>query len=130
MKKVLIVNPNKWGRGITHIWIPSHSGLLKDSGLDVELFDATFYKDWTNNEVRINTKNEMYKPTQYESFIKYNSNDIITDFQKVINTFNPDIIFGSAISSHIHAEGEYSNIFNYIILNVYQIGILIQQKAI
>ena len=22
---VLLINPNKWGRGITHIWIASHS---------------------------------------------------------------------------------------------------------
>ena len=29
MAKILLVNPNKWGRGITHIWIASHSGLLK-----------------------------------------------------------------------------------------------------
>ena len=29
MAKVLFINPNKWGRGITHIWIASHSSALK-----------------------------------------------------------------------------------------------------
>ena len=29
MAKILFINPNKWGRGITPIWVASHSGLLK-----------------------------------------------------------------------------------------------------
>ena len=29
MSRVLLINPNKWGRGITHIWIPTHASILK-----------------------------------------------------------------------------------------------------
>tara|TARA_X000000950_G_C13508319_1_gene494673 strand:+ start:106 stop:216 length:111 start_codon:yes stop_codon:yes gene_type:complete len=29
MAKVFLVNPNKYGRGHTHIWIASHSSFLK-----------------------------------------------------------------------------------------------------
>ena len=42
MARILLINPNKWGRGITAIWIPAHAALLKARGHKVELFDATF----------------------------------------------------------------------------------------
>ena len=29
MAKILFINPNKWGRGITPIWVASHAGLFK-----------------------------------------------------------------------------------------------------
>ena len=112
MSKILFINPNKWGRGITHIWIASHSGILKRNNHDVELFDSTFYSNWSLNEVQFQTDNKMYKQTNYDQFLKLNSNDIVEDLQKKINKFNPDFIFWSAISSHIHGEGEYVNIQN------------------
>ena len=45
MSKVLFINPSKWGRGITPIWIASHSAVLKKNGHNVKLFDATFYSN-------------------------------------------------------------------------------------
>ena len=110
MAKILFINPNKWGRGITTIWIASHSAILKDKGYDVELFDCTFYKNWTNDETSYNTKNNQYKKTDYFEIRKYNENDVEKDLQEKINIFKPDIIFWSALSSHIHGEGEYVNI--------------------
>ena len=110
MTKILLLNPNKWGRGITTIWVASHSSILKQSQHQVKLFDCTFYKDWTENEVDFNTKNNQYVPTEYHNLIKYNDSSIYEDLQKMINSFQPDIIFWSALSSHIHAEGEYVNI--------------------
>jgi anaerobic magnesium-protoporphyrin IX monomethyl ester cyclase len=112
MAKILFINPNKWGRGITHIWIASHSGVLKKNNHTVELFDASFYSNWSLNEVKFQTKNDMYKKTNYDDFLKFNSNNILEDLQKKINEFQPDFIFWSAISSHIHGEGEYVNIQN------------------
>ena len=61
MSRILLLNPNKWGRGITTIWIASHSALLKKNGHQVELFDSTFYKDWSDHEFKFNTKNKQYK---------------------------------------------------------------------
>ena len=29
MANVLFINPNKWGRGITTIWIATHSAILE-----------------------------------------------------------------------------------------------------
>ena len=70
MAKVLLINPNKWGRGITHIWIASHAGILKRNNHKVELFDATFYSNWSLNEVQFQTDNKMYKKTNYDDFLK------------------------------------------------------------
>ena len=55
-KKILFLNPNKWGRGITTIWIASHSGVLKRNNCIVELFDSTFYKKWSDFEIDIYDK--------------------------------------------------------------------------
>lgn len=112
MAKILLLNPNKWGRGITHIWIATHSSILKKKNHKVELFDATFYSNWTDNEVEFATSTGMFKSSPYKSFIKYNNSSISNDLQEKINQFKPDIIFWSALSSHIHSEGEYVNIQN------------------
>ena len=110
MAKVLLINPNKWGRGITAIWIASHSAALKAAGHQVELFDSTFYSNWTENENKYNTLNKQYLPTDYDTLITWNENNIVEDLQNKINELQPDIIMWSAISSHIHGEGEYVNV--------------------
>jgi len=110
MAKILFIYPNKQGHGVTAIWIPSHYSLLKSKGHDVRLFDCTFYKDWTINETEFNTNNMMYKPSKYSNFVKFSNNDIVRDLQTEIDNYQPDIIFWSAISSHIHGEGEYVSI--------------------
>jgi len=113
MAKILLINPNKWGRGITHIWIASHSAFLKKNNHQVVLFDATFYKNWTLNEVSFATNTGMFRPTNYFDYIKFKENvSVKDDLQEIIRSFRPDIIFWSAISSHIHSEGEYVNIQN------------------
>jgi anaerobic magnesium-protoporphyrin IX monomethyl ester cyclase len=113
MAKVLLVNPNKWGRGVTAIWIASHSGLLKGKGHACELFDCTFYSDWTDNENAYNTANQQYRPTGYAKLIIWNGNDVYADLQAKVDEFNPDIILGAALSSHIHGEAEYASIQYY-----------------
>lgn len=111
MSNVLLLNPSRWGRGITAIWIASHSAALKSKGHQVKLFDATFYKNWSYNEVQFNTENQQYKPTDYQNYTHYRD-DVFWDFQEFVNDFQPDIVFWSALSSHIHGEGEYVNIQN------------------
>ena len=109
MAKILLINPNKWGRGITHIWIAAHTGLLKKNGHKVELFDATFFNNWRHNEEDF--EKEFLK-TDYDKLVTFKNEDVYKELEKKINQFNPDIIFWSAISSHIHSEGEYVNIQN------------------
>ncbi|WP_422374635.1 B12-binding domain-containing radical SAM protein [Roseibium sp.] len=110
MAKVLLINPNKWGRGITAIWIPAHAALLRSQGHEVELFDATFFTQWTVDEIGYNTENGQYKPAGYKDYIKYNDKPIFEELKAKAGEFKPDIVFWSAISSHIHGEGEYVNI--------------------
>lgn len=108
--RILLINPSKWGRGITPIWIASHSAILKKHGHDVKLFDCTFYSSWQLNELKYNTSNLQYKQSDYESYIKYKDSSLAGDLQKTIDDFRPDIILISAISSHLHGEGEYVNV--------------------
>lgn len=110
MARILFVNPNKWGRGITPIWIASHSALLKKNNHDVDLFDCTFFENWTNHELKFNTKNKQYQDSDYFNLVKFHKKDIHEEFEKKIQAFKPDIVFWSAISSHIHGEGEYVNL--------------------
>lgn len=112
MAKILLINPNKWGRGITHIWVTSHSSILKKNLHTVEYFDASFYADWLVDEIGFNTDNKQYKPSHYNKNITYSERNIFSDLQDTVDNFKPDFIFWSAISSHIHGEGEYVNIQN------------------
>ena len=105
MARVLFLHPSKWGRGITAIWIASHAAVLKGRGHEVKLFDCTFYRDWTENENAYNTRNLQYQPTDYDRTIEWNTGDIRDDLARTVSEFQPDIIFWSAISSHIHGEG-------------------------
>ena len=107
MVRVLLVSPNKWGRGITNIWAASHSGILKSNNHQVELFDATFYSDWTLDEIKFNTNNKMYKKSDYDNYVVFSDEDVKQKLQEYIDNFKPDIIFAGGISSHIHGEGEY-----------------------
>ena len=110
MAKVLILYPNKQGHGVTAIWIPSHTGVLRSRGHQVELFDCTFYKNWTVDETTFNTNNMMYKPSDYSNYVSFKEDDIFNSLQIYIDKYKPDMIFWSALSSHIHGEGEYVSI--------------------
>ena len=107
MSKILLINPNKWGRGVTHIWIASHSSILKKQGHEVSLFDCTFYQDWSENEVAFNEKNNMYKKSDYERSIVFNKNSVYEDLQKKIdslNFFNFESFYGFFISFATYSE--------------------------
>ena len=91
MTNILLINPNQWGRGITHLWICSHSALLKNNGHNVDLFDATFYSDWSKDETAFNTKNGQYQPTNYDSYL-IKKNGIKKDLQEIIKLKNPNLI--------------------------------------
>jgi anaerobic magnesium-protoporphyrin IX monomethyl ester cyclase len=110
MSRVLFIHPNKWGRGITAIWIAAHAAVLKKKGHQVQLFDATFYASWSENENRFNTDNMQYRPTEYDRSISWKHSDIHQDLQAHVDAFQPDIVFWGALSSHIHGEGEYASI--------------------
>ncbi len=110
MARVLLLNPSRWGRGITPIWIASHTAVLKSAGHEVSLFDATFFSDWAQNENSFNTANLQYQPSAYESLIKFDETPVTAALQTKLDAFVPDFVFWAAISAHIHGEGEYAAI--------------------
>lgn len=110
MARILLLNPSRWGRGITPIWIASHAAILKAQGHDVALFDATFFMDWAQNENAFNTANLQYRPSAYESLIHFDDTPVATALQTKLEEFRPDVVFWAALSSHIHGEGEYAAI--------------------
>lgn len=109
MARVLFLNPNRWGRGITALWIPSHAAVLKSRGHEVRLFDCTFYQDWRHDEVGYNTANQQYQPSDYSRHIRLKEG-VRRDLEECVRTYEPDVIFWAALSSFIHGEGEYVNI--------------------
>jgi radical SAM superfamily enzyme YgiQ (UPF0313 family) len=110
MARILLLNPSRWGRGITPIWIASHTAVLKAQGHDVGMFDATFFKDWAQNENAFNTANQQYRPSPYESRIRLDETPVAAALQGKLDEFRPDVVFWAALSSHIHGEGEYAAI--------------------
>ncbi len=110
MARILLLNPSRWGRGITPIWIASHTAALRARGHDVGLFDATFFSDWAQNENTFNTTNQQYKPSAYDSMVHFSDVPVRTALQAKIDEFQPGYIFFAALSSHIHGEGEYAAI--------------------
>ena len=80
--KVLFLYPNKWGRGITPIWLASHNGLLKKFGFQTDLFDCTFFSKWSDMEISINTKNEQFEQSDYLKKIKFYDEDVFKELQK------------------------------------------------
>jgi len=110
MAHILLLHPSRWGRGITAIWIASHAAVLKGRGHTVDLFDATFYLDWAEDEVGYNTQNQQYQPTDYDHRITWKTGGVREDLQARLDAFRPDVVFWSALSSHIHGEGEYVSI--------------------
>lgn len=110
MARILLLNPSRWGRGITPMWIASHAAVLKAQGHEVALFDATFFRDWAQNENAFNTANLQYRPSSYESMIRFEETPVVAALQSKLDAVRPDIVFWAALSSHIHGEGEYAAI--------------------
>ena len=107
MARILLLHPNRWGRGITALWIPSHTAVLRHRGHEVRLFDCTFFKDWMIDETRFNTANRQYKPSDYENQVVFSDAPVVNALWTEIQSFDPDVVFWGAVSSHIHGEGEY-----------------------
>lgn len=84
--------------------------MLRARGHQVALFDTTFFRDFAHNENAFNTANLQYKPSAYDSLIQWDDTPVRNALQARLDAFRPDYIFFSALSSHIHGEGEYAAI--------------------
>ena len=107
MASILLLNTSQWGRGITPIWLASHSGILKSHGHTCNLCDLNFLESWQKDEVNYNSNNGQYLPVDYN--YSYSDTDPVSYLASHIAKHKPDIIIWSAVSSHIHGEGEFSS---------------------
>ncbi|MBU0959248.1 MAG: B12-binding domain-containing radical SAM protein [Nanoarchaeota archaeon] len=75
------------------------SAFLKQAGIQVKLFDTTFYKtrEKTGDDARVNTL--QVKETNFEDLgIKLYETDMYADFMKLVKEYNPNLIGLSAVS--------------------------------
>jgi anaerobic magnesium-protoporphyrin IX monomethyl ester cyclase len=106
--RILLLNTTQWGRGITPIWVASHTGILRQGGHDVFLCDLNFLSEWSKFELSKTHNETQYAKATHYSPIFQNDSPLLY-LINAINLYLPDVIFWSAISSHIHGEGEYSS---------------------
>ena len=110
---VLLLNPNSWGRAFTPIGLSTVSGLLKERGHKVKLFDTTFYDDWEINEQAEGEKYLSYKHTDLSKYgVSAKNGNQVEDLSQLIAHFKPELIILSILSSHLQGEGEY-NMYYY-----------------
>ena len=129
LSKILLINPSRWGRGITPIWIASHTAYLKQHSHDVQLFDCTFFEEWAYDEHKFNTDNKQYQQSDYRIICPLLSDNVFAKASEAISKCQPDIIFWNAISSHIHGEGEYAN-FEHGLTLLSNVRAILPEKSI
>ncbi len=96
--KVLLVNCNTMMDTLITAGISILAACLKKDGIEVKLFDTTFYKtaDRTGDEARAYTL--QVKKTDFKELgIVPNETDVIEDFKKIVEEFRPDLIGLSCI---------------------------------
>jgi len=100
MCKVLFVYPNKEGYPIIPIAISLLSGILKQDGHKVELFDVTFMvSEKLDNASK--EKAGLVQPVDVEAYWgKTDGLDVVGGFKEKIRAFNPDLIAFSIVENH------------------------------
>ncbi len=96
--KVLLVNCNTMLDTLITAGIGILSACLKREGIEVKLFDTTFYKtrEKTGDEVRAYTL--QVKKTDFKDLgILPEEGDVVEDFRKVVESYKPDLVGLSCI---------------------------------
>nr|WP_319375376.1 radical SAM protein [uncultured Methanoregula sp.] len=91
--KVLLVYPNLQMINLLPSNISILSACLKKEGFQVDLFDTTFYQIDPESIDEKRVQFLQLRPFDYSEYgIEYKKTDVLTDFQKKIQIFKPDII--------------------------------------
>ncbi len=96
--KVLLVYCNTMMDNLIPVGLSSVAASLRNSGIEVKLFDTTFYRTskFSSDEVRVN--NYQIPPFSYSEYgVKYKENNYCDDFESVISSFGPDLIAFSVV---------------------------------
>ncbi len=97
--KVLFLYPNLRGMNMLPPAVAILSALLKQRGVEVELFDTTYWRipgeeDFDSDKVK--EKNLQVRPFDFAEKVTLHETDVFEDFKKNVHAFAPDLIAVSA----------------------------------
>ena len=109
MAKVLLSYVNSFMDNLIPLNVSLLSACLKQAGHKTRLFDTTFYRtrDKTGDEERVETL--QVKNANLEKYGVREKSNLIQDFRKTINDFNPDLIGLSVVESTYHIASKMLN---------------------
>ncbi len=91
--KVLLVYPNLQMVNLLPSNISVLSAYLKEAGIDVKIFDTTFYRTEEKSVDEIRVEHMQVRPFNLkEKGIDYKETDVFEDFEKTVSEYRPDII--------------------------------------
>ncbi|MDD5136842.1 MAG: cobalamin-dependent protein, partial [Candidatus Omnitrophica bacterium] len=99
MKKarVLLIYPNFHGMNMLPPAIAIFSRILNNNGFETRLFDSTYYKIGTDfDSDKVKEKNLAVRPFDLSKQVSVKSTDPYEDLDRLVNTFQPDLIAMSA----------------------------------
>jgi len=95
--RVLLVYPNLQMVNLLPSNIAILSAYLKGYGIEVKLFDTTFYQTADKSVDEIRVEHMQLRPFNLqEKGVEYKKTDMFEDFNRTVNEYNPDIIGISA----------------------------------
>lgn len=90
--KILLVYPNQTLLGVVPGNIALLSACLKKAGFQVKLFDASIYRTSKATQDDLRTTLNQVKKTNIDDYVKYVNKNIVTDFQKNVKDYQPNLI--------------------------------------
>lgn len=91
--KVLFVYPNLQMVNLLPTNISVLSAYLKEAGIDVKIFDTTFYRTEEKSVDEIRVEHMQVRPFNLkEKGIDYKETDVVEDFIKTVSEYKPDVI--------------------------------------
>lgn len=109
--KILFVWPNKDQFGFKPISLSLLSGILKNKGHEVDLFDTTFIDFGFQGNTQVRSKIKIFKDVDFSKYdVAKKKVNLKKELLKKLNEFNPDIIGISALSDEICIGFEISRI--------------------
>ncbi|MBD3426561.1 MAG: radical SAM protein [Candidatus Omnitrophica bacterium] len=100
--KVLLVYPNLQMVNLLPSNIAVLAAFLKNRGVEVKVFDTTFYRTAEKSVDEIRVEHMQLRPFNLkEKGIEYKTTDVFEDFSKTVDEFMPDVIAVSATDDTI-----------------------------
>ena len=97
--RVLLVSANTYMEPLMPLGIASIATMLEDVGVEVKLFDTTFYKknDLSNSQSARESSLQVQKTDYSEVGVQPLECDPVDDFKKMVNEFKPQLIGCSCV---------------------------------